>query len=1037
MRKNILKQIGILTVLVLFLLISWGTVASAVVLTVNSSHDTPNPAVGNHDYVVGEVVTCSVTSPADEAAGTKYICTGWTGTGSVFPSTGTDTSVTFTMNVDSTITWNWKTQYKLTTNVNPSDSGGTIIPESGSWQDEGEITVTATPGSGYVFSEWTDDLSGTDNPATLNMDAPKIVTANFVPGYTLTVTSAHDSCTPDVGSHDYTSGSSVTCSVTSPVSGGTGIQYVCTGYTLDGNTVLDSTSVNVIMNQNHTLTWTWKTQYQLTTVINPDGGGSVTLDPVFEGNWYDEAAVVTLTAVPVAGYSFIDWSGDLSGTDNPAALNMDGPKTVTANFGHTPPTGATEPGSDVVLDGCLDVFVDGDGITTPGTGTQDTTISPNASLVHFKTTDNVCWCDADHSNTWATITGVEDSLWIDANGNEKYDSGENVIVDSPVVGAAGMTLTSDYNFAYVDADISGNYTSEGGDDIYYEGGEGNWYLHYSPGKYTIEYNANDDDGGELTLTLYADTDQDSASFAFTIRTHTITSPFPANITYDWDITDVTHGSYYICLKIDDGTSASPVYIYSDGKITINSYPYIKVSNPATDILVWDDYTINFVASDSDDDPLITLYYDDDNDDYNDGFAGTIATGLHKTDTSCVWDISSVPKNVPYYICAKISDSQDRGPYYSYSKGSVTCIDEPELKLSVTSTHTTIDLSWTALTPSPTILNLYRGIYRNGAFVQFYWDDAWHDYERIGLSTTSATSYQDTAYPPEGGTTTNYEDRIYYYIVASYTDDLYGPFTSNTVNEMLIPFPPEEVPTDLEAISGINVVTLSWNDNSINETGFYIERKKKGPDHFYTYIGNATTGSMHYDDGTITAGESYYYRIRAYKTYPDTGNTKAAEYSNEASIDTIPPLGGEGGGSCFIATSAYGTPMAKEIRALCKFRDEYLLTNRPGKAFVRFYYKHSPPIADFIRNKPILKAIVRTGLRPLVWFSKIITNDSFSLVQTTTFQNIESILNLLEEKINTDIAEAALAIARGIDPNTDISKSLRQIDKMADDLRKNL
>jgi hypothetical protein len=31
--------------------------------------------------------------------------------------------------------------------------------------------------------------------------------------------------------------------------------------------------------------------------------------------------------------------------------------------------------------------------------------------------------------------------------------------------------------------------------------------------------------------------------------------------------------------------------------------------------------------------------------------------------------------------------------------------------------------------------------------------------------------------------------------------------------------------------------------------------------------------------------------------------------------------------------------------LRKFRDRYLLTNAPGKAFVRFYYKHSPPIAD--------------------------------------------------------------------------------------------
>ena len=58
-------------------------------------------------------------------------------------------------------------------------------------------------------------------------------------------------------------------------------------------------------------------------------------------------------------------------------------------------------------------------------------------------------------------------------------------------------------------------------------------------------------------------------------------------------------------------------------------------------------------------------------------------------------------------------------------------------------------------------------------------------------------------------------------------------------------------------------------------------------------------------------------------------------------------------------------MAPEVRILSQFRDKYLLTNTPGKAFVRFYYRHSPPIADRIRNNGFARAVVRKALRLLI------------------------------------------------------------------------
>jgi len=95
-------------------------------------------------------------------------------------------------------------------------------------------------------------------------------------------------------------------------------------------------------------------------------------------------------------------------------------------------------------------------------------------------------------------------------------------------------------------------------------------------------------------------------------------------------------------------------------------------------------------------------------------------------------------------------------------------------------------------------------------------------------------------------------------------------------------------------------------------------------------------------------------------------TMNGDYSITANFKEVPssPVG------CFIATAAYGTPMAEEIEILREFRDKYLLTNPVGDGLVNFYYKVSPPIAEFITGHPSLKPIVRAGLLPAVAMSSV-------------------------------------------------------------------
>jgi YD repeat-containing protein len=107
---------------------------------------------------------------------------------------------------------------------------------------------------------------------------------------------------------------------------------------------------------------------------------------------------------------------------------------------------------------------------------------------------------------------------------------------------------------------------------------------------------------------------------------------------------------------------------------------------------------------------------------------------------------------------------------------------------------------------------------------------------------------------------------------------------------------------------------------------------------------------------------------------DGATTISYEYDENGNVTSEnvtpkpPSSGGGGGGSsglCFVATAAYGTPLDPHVQTLRDFRDAHLRTNAPGRAFVAFYERTSPPIAAFIARHDSARALVRWGLAPLV------------------------------------------------------------------------
>jgi uncharacterized repeat protein (TIGR02543 family) len=273
-------------------------------LTVYSDR-TSTPSQGSYWNDSGTTITAYVNTPIT-VGGVRYVCLGWSGTGSV-PATGSTSAVTFAINAPSTLTWNWQTQYNLTvTSPNGTASGSGWYPAGTiQYASVSPTTVPGSAGSQFVFTGWGGDAYGSSSPSNaIVMDGPKTATANWETQYYLTVSSAHGTAG---GAGWYAKGSSATATIDSlAVPGDTGVQYVMTGWS--GNASGNAVSSNPItMNGPKAAITNWQTQYNVT--IAQSGLGSDVSSPVLTVNgtdygiagfsvWTNASDVYTFSYVP-------------------------------------------------------------------------------------------------------------------------------------------------------------------------------------------------------------------------------------------------------------------------------------------------------------------------------------------------------------------------------------------------------------------------------------------------------------------------------------------------------------------------------------------------------------------------------------------------------------------------------------------------------------------------------------------------------------------------------------------------------------------
>ena len=300
------------------------------VLPSNSGRVELMPLSSDGRYVAGTTVTLRAV------ANSGYTFSHWSGSVS-----GTMNPISFVMDSDKSITANFKLQgttiyYTLSVNVNPQGGGVVQVSPSsadGRYVAGTTVTLTAVAYSGYIFSGWSGDLSGIQNPMHLIMNSDKNITANFVKAsYRLIITidppeGGEVIVTPELD--EFLFGSTVTLYADAYEN------YEFLGWGGDIESENNPLELVITTNTKIVASFGYKVSkfYKLNIKVLPSNGGKVKIEPELDS--YIVGSKVILTAEAYKGYRFLNWSGGISSSENPIEIIITTNTLVIANFYRT------------------------------------------------------------------------------------------------------------------------------------------------------------------------------------------------------------------------------------------------------------------------------------------------------------------------------------------------------------------------------------------------------------------------------------------------------------------------------------------------------------------------------------------------------------------------------------------------------------------------------------------------------------------------------------------------------------------------------
>jgi hypothetical protein len=218
----------------------------------------------------------------------------------------------------------------------------------------------------------------------------------------------------------------------------------------------------------------------------------------------------------------------------------------------------------------------------------------------------------------------------------------------------------------------------------------------------------------------------------------------------------------------------------------------------------------------------------------------------------------------------------------------------------------------------------------------------------------------------------------------------GEQTTLTLPDLQPSAPAPAAPQLLTAEARDDSVALTWT--AVDTAGDYrVHWGVDSADENQVDAGNVTA----YTVAGLVNGTTYRFTVSALRqsvyhfsvtALDNTQNRNESDYSPESTLAIGPLFEGAQSNElstapavtvpypdlpdkgCFVATAAFGADWFAEVLALRDFRDRFLMTNRPGRRFVAWYYAYGPSAARYIDERAILKPIVRILLLPLVVFA---------------------------------------------------------------------